>query len=357
MKNVSIIILLLIFTLATESCKVFQLNRPQKEKTVIVFPSPPDTARIQFLTSVSSSADITGKQSKFSKFIIGEEKPRAIIKPFGVKIRFGKIYVCDIGTKGLEIIDLEKRTFNYFKPDGKGSLKIPVNCYIDEKGYLYIADSGRQQIVIFDNNGNYYDAFGMASNFKPIDVFVSDNKIYTANIANHKIDVFSNDKTHKLIASFPNVSPGDDGYLYQPKELYVTNDKVYVSDFGGFKINIFSATGKYLSSVGSQGTFPGQFAAPKGIAVDHDENLYVIDAAFGNVQIFNKNNKLLLYFGNPYKGKGYMYLPASIAISYEDIKYFEKYVDPEYNLKYLILVSNQYGPDKINVYGRIELKN
>ncbi|MCF6183631.1 MAG: hypothetical protein L3J56_03210 [Bacteroidales bacterium] len=52
-----------------------------------------------------------------------------------------------------------------------------------------------------------------------------------------------------------------------------------------------------------------------------------------------------------------MYLPASITISYEDIKYFEKYVDPEYNLKYLILVSNQYGPDKINVYGRIELKN
>ena len=33
--------------------------------------------------------------------------------------------------------------------------------------------------------------------------------------------------------------------------------------------------------------------------------------------------------------------------------YFQKYVDPAYELKYIILVTNQYTPEKVNVYGRI----
>ena len=51
-----------------------------------------------------------------------------------------------------------------------------------------------------------------------------------------------------------------------------------------------------------------------------------------------------------------MYMPACIAIDYENLQYFEKFVDEDYNLKYLILVTNQYGPYKLNIYGRIELK-
>ena len=34
---------------------------------------------------------------------------------------------------------------------------------------------------------------------------------------------------------------------------------------------------------------------PKGLAVDHEQNLFVTDAGFENVQIFNKANQLLLF--------------------------------------------------------------
>ncbi|MCK5521311.1 MAG: hypothetical protein KAI81_09380, partial [Candidatus Marinimicrobia bacterium] len=49
-----------------------------------------------------------------------------------------------------------------------------------------------------------------------------------------------------------------------------------------------------------------------------------------------------------------MYLPAQISIDYDNTEYFEKYLIPGYTLKYIILVSNQFGPDKIGVYGFIE---
>ena len=61
-----------------------------------------------------------------------------------------------------------------------------------------------------------------------------------------------------------------------------------------------------------------------------------------------------MFFGGTYKGPGDMWLPAKITIDYDNLQYFRKYVDPSYDLQYLILVTNQYGPDKINVYGRVE---
>ena len=98
----------------------------------------------------------------------------------------------------------------------------------------------------------------------------------------------------------------------------------------------------------------GQFVRPKGISVDKDDNLYVVDAGFENVQIFNSNNKLLMFFGGPYNGPGDMWLPAKVHVDYENMQYFKKWVSPEYELSYLIYVANQYGPDKISVYGAVK---
>ena len=99
-----------------------------------------------------------------------------------------------------------------------------------------------------------------------------------------------------------------------------------------------------------------QMVRPKGIAVDRESNLYVVDAGIENTQIFNKEGKLLMYFGGTYEGPGGMWLPAKITIDYYNMKYFQKYVDPDFVLKYLILVTNQFGPDKLNVYGRVDPK-
>ena len=63
-----------------------------------------------------------------------------------------------------------------------------------------------------------------------------------------------------------------------------------------------------------------------------------------------------MFLGGPYNGPGDMYLPANVTIDYDHLHHYEKYVDPKYKLEYLIFVTNQYGPDKVNVYGRVEPK-
>ena len=64
-----------------------------------------------------------------------------------------------------------------------------------------------------------------------------------------------------------------------------SNDTVYVCDTYNHKICIYDTDGALLHSFGSEGTAPGQFNRPYGIAVDKDGLIYVTDKN-NRVQIF-----------------------------------------------------------------------
>ena len=72
--------------------------------------------------------------------------------------------------------------------------------------------------------------------------------------------------------------------------------------------------------------------------------------------MFNKDKKLLIVLGGHYKGAGDLMIPAKVIVDYDNLSYFQKYVDPAFDLKYLVFVTSQYGPDLINVYGRGEAR-
>jgi sugar lactone lactonase YvrE len=78
----------------------------------------------------------------------------------------------------------------------------------------------------------------------------------------------------------------------------------------------FTPDGRFKTTFGAIGRRSGQFSRPKGIAADNDSNVYVVDAAFGNFQIFNPEGKLLLFVGTRgFDGRpGEYMLPAGITV-------------------------------------------
>ena len=333
-----------------------QLAKAPSPESLVIFPPPPDTTRIQFLTHFSSSKDLEGEAGGFQRFLFGEEDPQTLIKPYGVTAHGEKVYICDTGLGGLVILDLGNASFEYFIPGGKGQLKLPINCCLDERGRLFVADANRGQIVVFDRDLNFLHAFGEGNGFRPTDVVVHRGRIWVADVHDHMLYQYGADD-FTLMGKLPDLSPGEEGFIRQATNISIFDDILYVSDFGDFNVKLFGMDGGFQSEVGSFGNGPGNFTRPKGIAQDREGNLYVVDAAFENVQIFNKDGKLLMHFGGAYDGAGSMWLPAAVEISYENLSFFEPYVDKSYRLKYLIYVSNQYGPAKINVYGFVEQKD
>ncbi len=317
----------------------------------VLYPAPPDTARVQFLTAINSSHDLGASASLWQQLVgTNEEEAKGIAKPYGIAMLNGKIYVCDTFINGLDIIDLEGQSLQFFQPGDAGRLMKPINCFVDDDEMLYVVDTQRREVVVFDSLGAYDGAFGGGGDVKPADVFVSEGRIWMTDVSSGQVRVYDRISREFLFA-FPDAEPGTPESLTAPANIYVTWQGVYVSDVLVGKVNVYDRDGAYLRTVGSYGGGFGQFARPKGIAVDREENLYVVDAAFQNVQMFDSNGDLLMFFGGPGTDPGDMTLPAKVIIDYDNVKYFEQYVGNDLNLRYLILVTNQYGPQKVAVYG------
>ncbi len=346
------------------ACGPKQVEPPIEVAESVTFPPPPDTARIQFLTKFGSSRDIEEKTggSSFLSALTGERSiedgERVIYKPYGVSIARNKIYVCDSMLGAIEVIDLEARTFEYFgKNEGGGVIRKPINCFADpQDGSLYVTDVGRGEVLVYDSAGAYVGALGEGDIlYRPIDVHVRGDRIWIADQTGHRVVAFDRE-TWEEVVTIPKASHESPEGLRQPTNIWVTDDEVYVSDFGNFKVQVYTHDGDYVRSVGEYGNGFGMFVRPKGIAVDRDGILYAVDAGFQNVQMFDDTGQLLMYFGGPYKGPGTMYLPAQVIIDYDHLDLFRDLVDPAYDMKHLVIVTNQYGWDKVVVYARVEPK-
>lgn len=346
--------------LAAAACATGQSDSspaPSPEDLLVVYPLPPDPPRIQFLTAYSGEQDVVEPKGRsFLDALIGaedeEEKFKSFNKPYGVAIHDGVIYVCDSMLPGLDVLDLNEETFEYFIPQGPGELRKPINCTLDgDTGDLYVADVDRRQIVIFDSAGVYKDAVGEDRELQPTDVFVDGQNLWVLDLQGQAVHVYDK-STRSRLRSFPDRE--SKGALRQPTNLWVQGDRVYVSDFGDFSVKVYSLEGEFVQRLGSYGTGLGQFTRPKGVSVDRDGNVYVVDAGFENVQVFDREGELLMFFGGTYQGPGDMWLPAKVIIDYDNLDYFRPLVHESFELRYLIFVTNQYGPDRLNVYGFVE---
>lgn len=337
--------------LINTGCSGVPSKAPEAAET-IVFPEPPAIPRIQYLTSFSASGDVIQPKGKFHRFVFGEETSLPIIKPYGITVHGKRVYICDTGLGGIEVLDLEQGSFEYFIPKGLGKLLLPLNCALDEMGFLYVADGNRKQVVIFDENSKFIHAITLENEFKPTDVEVNDSLIFIAAIDDHSIHVYDK-STRAFIRKIPAQNEADPKLLFQAANICLHDSLLLVSDLGGCKVSVFDLFGSAKGTFGKPGRGYGEFTRPKGIAADNEGNIYVVDAAFENVQVFNDKGDLLMNFGGTYEGPGGMWLPAGVTLDYGNLDYFKSFVNDMFQLEYLVFVTNQYGPDRVSVYGFI----
>jgi sugar lactone lactonase YvrE len=335
-------------------------NAPVEKKTSYAFfPPPPDEPRFQFLKSFSNEKELgEKKRNALAEHVLGkdeEEKYYEIIKPFGITVKDGKIYVCDTKQHAVDVLDVAGKDFRLIGTDTTGKLNSPADIYIDQDGKKYIADTGWHRVLIFDKDDQYYGAVGDPEKLKPVNVLVMGNDILISDYAGGKIEVW--DKQTLKYKHCLGEPIGEKLVLFHPVGLAKDNkNNIYVVESAAFRVSVFDEEGHKLRSFGEAGDSYGQFARPKGIAVDREGRIYVVDAAFSNVQVFDNEGKTLTFIGGPGGEPGQLIMPAEVGIDYDNIDLFKQYVHPAYDLKFLVLVTSQFGPKKISVYGYVEKK-
>jgi hypothetical protein len=324
---------------------------PKPQEGKVFYPDPPDLPRLQYLTYLTGAKDVESEKGAFEAFVTGvKESGNRLDKPYGMAIRDGKIYVCDVN-QTVMVFDLVKKTYDSFQgAKGPGKLVQPLNISIDRDGTKYVTDPVRGQVVAFDRNDIYLTAYGLPGKWKPVDAIPFEERLYVADIKNGEIVVFDK-KKGSILKRFGQAGDVNET-LYKPTNLTFDQEGyLYISDAGKFQIFKYDRDGHFIRAFGKLGDAPSTFARPRGIALDRAKRLFAVDAAFDNVQVFNDQGQLLMFFGKAGRGPGDMFLPAKVVIDYDTIPYFQRFADPKFNIEYLVFVTNQFGDRMVNVYG------
>ena len=330
------------------------------KKVYYFYPPPPNEPRLQFLTAFSSERDLRGGEEKsLMTFLTGARpSPKDLGKPYGAAAGNKKIYVCDTDLNAVLIADLQTRRIGVLAAQGEGALKLPLNVALDADGTCYVADAGRDQVVIFDQSQNCLGALGKLGEMKPRDVAVSKDRIYVADLMKHSVRVFDKSTRNPLFdVPRPEERTNQTRALFTPTNLALDSQgRLYVGDTGAFRVQVYDAEGKYLRSVGGMGDRPGQFARVKGVAVDRANRLYAADAMSQVVQVFDEEGRPLTWFGEPESAGAIQSLPTKVLVDYEDMGFFQSYAAPGFKIEHLVIVINQLGPHKVSIYGFGEKK-
>jgi DNA-binding beta-propeller fold protein YncE len=325
---------------AVETPKVSEL--PEVDTSNLVWPDPPDIARIRWLaqyrgepkpTQPAAGAKEKKKKESWMLRLAGIQPVQApkndsrfkLVRPYGVAVDSkGNIYTADTYVGAVFIFNPETKAVEFIRNGRDARFKALIGLAIDDADRLFVTDSGLQRVFVFDANHKFSATFGSGQLVRPSGVAV-DNKnrlLYVTDVLKNNVAVYDLD-TFKYVRTVggPPQKVGDDspGTFARPTNIAVgPNGDVYVSDTLNARIQIFDADGNFLSMFGKPGDGPGDLARPKGIALDPDGHIWIADADQNRVKVFDREGRLCAYFGEYGYFPGQFALPSGLAIDKND---------------------------------------
>jgi len=212
----------------------------------------------------------------------------------------GHIYVVDSGRHRVSMYDAAGQPLGHFGGEGKGDgeLQGPVGIDLALDGTVYVADRGNQRLVAFSADGKFQRALPLAEAgvaVTPVDVATMGKELLVTANDSHRVLVVGRNGEVKRGWGGRGDEPGQFNF---PATLTLdASGRVLVVDVLNFRVQAFDADGKPLAQFGAQGAKPGDLFRPKGIAVDGQGRIFVSDSYLGVVQAFTADGQFIGVLG------------------------------------------------------------
>jgi len=176
-------------------------------------------------------------------------------------------------------------------------LDSPHGVAIDSEGKIYVADTYNNRVQIYDRNGvlvkTLGDPAGAVGNDSahfsaPYDVCIGpDGRIYVADSANHRVQVFDSSYTYLTTIGETSKSGSDNSHFNDPRSVSSgPSGRIYVGDTSNHRIQVFDSNYNYLTTIGTTGQVGSDtkhLNLPKGVGESYDGSVYIAD--YGNQRV------------------------------------------------------------------------
>ncbi len=291
---------------------------PRKD---VVWPDPPETARIRFVQSFRTTEDLEESTiARLTRALTGGEKDTFLDQPMGLALSDDgeRIYISDLRAGRISRVDLRRRKLETFAPGEIFSM--PFNVALDGDENVYISDSGSKRVGVYNRDGEHLRFIGVGDLERPTGLAIDRQRglLYVSDSSRkesprHRVLAYTLDG--KLVREIGRGKGNADGQFYFP--VYLALDArgwLYVGDTMNFRIQVFDPEGRLQRVFGENGDAPGSFSRIKGLDFDGFGNLYVVEAGASVVQMFNPEFQPLMYFGGARPALEYFDIPSCIAI-------------------------------------------
>lgn len=260
-------------------------------------------------------------------YSITGEGETALRRPIGVAVSpDGRVYVSDLEARAIRVYTREGRhlfTFNAIDDGANTELRNPVHLALDANGDLWVTDRRLQAVYVFDRDGNYLRKFlpDNDAEFKwtPLALTVdATGNVYVTDVGNtKKHQVLYFDPQGAKTAQFGETVQVDrlrrsPGGFYFPNGLAAYGGLVLISDGDNRRVQVYDSAGEYRYIIETQGV-------PRGIAVDGQGRVFVVDALSHQVDIYDIEGKPIVQFGSRGFGPGQFAYPNDIALDRDRI--------------------------------------
>lgn len=201
---------------------------------------------------------------------------------------------------------------------GLGEFNEPRGIAVGPGGVVYVVDSKNNRVQKLGPDGTPLLTWGSVGEGDgqlkdPCGITASaDGSVYVADTWNHRVQKF--DANGRFIWQ----ARPDPGF-WGPRGIAVAPDgsRIYLTDTGNKRIVSFDSDGKQLNAWGKEGSKPGEFIEPVGIAVDSQGTVIVADTGNRRMQFFDKDGTYLREYA--ILGWEEFYTEPYIAVSGTDL--------------------------------------
>jgi sugar lactone lactonase YvrE len=186
-----------------------------------------------------------------------------------------------------------ERAIYGFGPDVHQLITPASVTYATNPTRIWCTDQGNFRLVEFNYDGTYRTSFirdvaGTPFDF-PSGIAVSpDGWFYVAQSTYNKVTVYSPLREYEQKLESPN-----------PMSVAVNDNLVVIGCVPGFAL--FDREGTYLKWVGTRGSGEDQFDTINGVALDADDNIYIVDSFNNRLSKYSKDASLvwMVNLGDP----------------------------------------------------------